>query len=391
MAKVTKKKSKEQILLEKRIRERERYAKIKNDPVQRAIQKEKERKKYEAKKKKKQVKMVSEMNNRESRAATWRKHSNKYYERKTRGTSALPVTPPDSPDSNENLGVVQTSEQRKTAGRKRVQRDRSKIVQRNRRLESVNAKLIKEKEKYRKRYERLLAQQNASTARKVNTPKTRVVKIMNKKDDKLIRRKLLFGEVVQEQLLTNYGKLKSPKEKYKYVSTILGDKKIFKKYKVLKNVKMLMPSHSCRFRNNKRQLKKNTSLNEKVRRDIQTFLEDDENTRQSPGKKDTITKKKVKKQKRYLNDTLENLHKKFLTNCNYKISYTTFCRYRPFWVIYQKVDMRDTCQCKKCANTEYIVSALHNNGIISLRTGKELISSLCCTDSHSNKTLSNVF
>lgn len=46
--------------------------------------------------------------------------------------------------------------------------------------------------------------------------------------------------------------------------------------------------------------KKMILIGEKVRRDIQTFLEDDENSRQSPGKKDTITKKKVKKQRRYL-------------------------------------------------------------------------------------------
>lgn len=385
MAKTTKKKSKEQILLEKRIRERERYAKMKNDPQQRAIQQEKERKKYEAKKKKKQVKMVSNMNTRELRTArkNWRKNSKKYYERKTKGTSALPITPPDSPDAiADDVSSVQTNEsQRSRAGRKKVHRDRSKVIQRNKRLESENSKLRREKEKYRKRYERLLGNRNTS-ARKMFTPKSRVARIMNKKDNKLIRRKLLFGEVVQEQLKKNYCQIKSTKEKYKYVSAILGDKKIFKKYRVLKNAKILLPSHSCKYKNNLRERKRVILISEKVRRDIQTFLEDDENSRQSPGKKDTMTKKKVKKQKRYLNDTLDNLHKKYLANNpRYKVSYTSFCRYRPFWITYQKVDMRDTCQCKKCANTEYVVSALFKHGVISQRTGKELIDSLCCTES----------
>lgn len=46
-----KKKSKEDILLEKRLRERERYRKMKEDPVQQQILREKEKKKYENKKK----------------------------------------------------------------------------------------------------------------------------------------------------------------------------------------------------------------------------------------------------------------------------------------------------------------------------------------------------
>lgn len=44
--------SREELLLNKRLREREGYNKMKNDPVQKELMKEKEERKYENKKKK---------------------------------------------------------------------------------------------------------------------------------------------------------------------------------------------------------------------------------------------------------------------------------------------------------------------------------------------------
>lgn len=61
--------SREELLLNKRLRERERYNKMKNDPVQKELTKEKEEKKYENKKKKKQRKLVKDMTSREKRLA----------------------------------------------------------------------------------------------------------------------------------------------------------------------------------------------------------------------------------------------------------------------------------------------------------------------------------
>lgn len=98
------------------------------------------------------------------------------------------------------------------------------------------------------------------------------------------------------------------------------------------------------------------------------FLEEDENSRLAPGKKDCKTFKKVKKQKRYINDTMLNLHKKFVSSISYSISYSLFCRYRPFYVVYQNLSDRDTCQCKIHTNTEFIVSTLYKNKIISAKT-----------------------
>ncbi|KAF9424564.1 hypothetical protein HW555_000375 [Spodoptera exigua] len=50
----------------------------------------------------------------------------------------------------------------------------------------------------------------------------------------------------------------------------------------------------------------------KIHNLVKSFYEDDENSKQCPGKQDYITRHKLKKQKRYLTDSLKNLHRKYL-------------------------------------------------------------------------------
>lgn len=77
-----------------------------------------------------------------------------------------------------------------------------------------------------------------------------------------------------------------------------------------------------------------------------------------------------------------NLHKKFVSSISYSISYSLFCRYRPFYVVYQKLSDRDTCQCKIHTNTEFIVSTLFKNKIISAKTPEEIAEELCCNGTY---------
>lgn len=59
-------------------------------------------------------------------------------------------------------------------------------------------------------------------------------------------------------------------------------------------------------------------------REIQAFLEMDISSTLAPGKKDTITRKGLKNQKkRYLNNTLKNLHTKIM-EIRGNVSYQTF-------------------------------------------------------------------
>lgn len=79
-----------------------------------------------------------------------------------------------------------------------------------------------------------------------------------------------------------------------------------------------------------------------------------------------------------MNDTLKSLHKKFNSTTCHNISYALFCRLRPFYVVYQKHDARDTCMCKLCTNTDLIVHALLKKKVVSQVSGKNLAKTLCC-------------
>ncbi|KAL4708242.1 hypothetical protein ACJJTC_013811 [Scirpophaga incertulas] len=117
-----------------------------------------------------------------------------------------------------------------------------------------------------------------------------------------------------------------------------------------------------------------------IKEKIHSFLLDDENSRLTAGKKETITRRKVKKQIRLLNDTLLNLHKIFINKSGLKVSYETFRRHRPFWVIFPTAALRNTCLCSVCTNNDYIVYALHNAKILSYSKASLLAKSLCCSN-----------
>uniref|UniRef100_A0A8D8Z5S4 Uncharacterized protein n=1 Tax=Cacopsylla melanoneura TaxID=428564 RepID=A0A8D8Z5S4_9HEMI len=373
----SKKLSTEELKARKRARERARYAKIKADQVLNELQKEKERKKYENKKIKKQVKLVADMTPRERRVhrKLWREKFKKHYQRKCTNTSYIQLTPPSSPENNadQRPQSVQVN-----SGKKRIHRDRSKIIKRNKKLQEENEKLRRQRDMYRKRHERSKLQKAPRHDKTDDTPKTKIRKLMKKKNHKqLIQRQLIFGEAMKQQLKLNFKQMRKEK-KFSYASSILGNKHVFKKYNMVKEVLSILPSSSARYNNfiAKRKLKK---LHNEVKGAVCKFLEDDENSRMTPGKKDTITVKKCKKQKRYLNDTMLNLHKKFIKSQTlYKISYPVFCRLRPFWVVYQKPEMRDTCECKLCVNTNFVVSALYRAEVINEKNAKELSAYLCC-------------
>lgn len=64
----------------------------------------------------------------------------------------------------------------------------------------------------------------------------------------------------------------------------------------------------------------------------------DENSLMCPGKREFVLKGNVKMQKGFLTDTLQNLYLKFRKNYpDNQVSYSQFCKCRPFWVKSMKV------------------------------------------------------
>lgn len=103
---------------------------------------------------------------------------------------------------------------------------------------------------------------------------------------------------------------------------------------------------------------------------VKDFLEDDADSRMAAGEKECITRQKVKKkQKRYLNDSMKNLHKAFLrTHPTMFIGYSPFCRLKPFWVRAMNVTDRDTCKCMICGNMEFLADCLHRIGTLAQKS-----------------------
>jgi hypothetical protein len=94
---------------------------------------------------------------------------------------------------------------------------------------------------------------------------------------------------------------------------------------------------------------------------VYEFYTRDDNSRLTSGKAETITKGKRKEQRRYLWYSLRTLHSKFCSENGEVISYATFCRLRPFYVLFPRMNNRESCVCIKCANLQvcYLIILRH--------------------------------
>ncbi|XP_054283442.1 uncharacterized protein LOC129000505 [Macrosteles quadrilineatus] len=282
-----------------------RRERIKNDPILLEIEREKERKKYATKKKKGQVKLVKDITSvRDLKAQrkAWRERAKRSYERKKTQGKAVSFlasnTPPESDNDvqapiPDNLGLLQS---RRKSGRKKVKKNRAKVARDNVKLKKKNKELQKLSNKWRQKFFRLKHQISKSTDK--NSPGKIVARIMKSGDKKEVRRRLLFGEICKRQLHESFNGLLLKKEKRKFGQIVCGNTKTFKKYRLLSGLRSISEKVFRKKRvlltNNSVMRTKMLKISDKVKQDVQTFLEDDEHSKLCPGKKDCITKKKPK-------------------------------------------------------------------------------------------------
>lgn len=120
-----------------------------------------------------------------------------------------------------------------------------------------------------------------------------------------------------------------------------------------------------------------------LRHQVRIFLESDDNSTMAPGKRDTITRNKIKMRKRFLNNSLLSLHKKFLETSRLKTSYPQLCRFKPFWIVTPDINKRDTyCLCIKHSNFEMMLTSLSRKQVISERNTHDLLEAITCSDSN---------
>lgn len=362
----------------KRERERARRKRIKDDPVQREIQREKERKRYLEKKEKGIVKLIADMTPREQRLSrkSWRINSRNYQMRKDAyKQESLRLREDTPPASDEEINEIDPV-QRKLDMRKRIlNRNKQRRYQNLKKMEAKIRDLTMVARKLKQRCRRL--EQEKATKKSLTLNSTTEVPLSSEDG---IGNRVLLGDVIKNQLVESYKSAADNRSKQVIKKIINGP--VVKKYRMktaicdeIKCRRGFRHTNMNIFKFEKKHYQRQQMMRN-LRKHVQLFLEQDINSRVCPGKKEYQTKNKVIKQRRYLSNTMRNLHIQFCKKM--KISYATFCRCRPFWIVPMKVQDRDTTKCMIHANMELVVDSLYSNNIISEKTPFDVVKKMTC-------------
>lgn len=292
-------------------------------------------------------------------------------------------TPPTSPIHPENAQTSKNNSARQQEPLEIIDAEKTRLLKKiknlNEKVRQSNHALKLEKCKS-ERYKKRLQTAHASYRNNLQTPspRSKVDIILKRGDPNVIKKQLLVGQVLQQQIKESSTKCTSNYDK-KIISNVISGK-ISKKYRVTKYLKGSISYHSYN-----QSLSRSTLLpartvreNAELKKKIQDFFISDVSSVQAPGKKDCITFNKNKMQKRYLTDSIANLYKLFKEKYG-NVSFTTFYKNKPFWVVRQKLEARNTCLCVKHANFNYIFKKmLQTKQISALNTISDLGQSICC-------------
>lgn len=260
-----------------------------------------------------------------------------------------------------------------------------KLEEDKQKLSEENTKLKRCASKYKKRSQRLKTSQKNNRSPSPNKRGMQTIKSGQAE----IKSELRFSYALQKQIKENYNSAMSS-EKTTIARSLAG--KILKKYRCMKKLTPLISLQRLRANTDTSRyiLKKQVRTSQKIKllkEQVKEFFFDDEITTQSPNKKDFITFKKEKHLKRYLNDTLLNLHKKFLKRFNQNVCFSTFLKYKPFFVVYLKCNARNTCACVKHLNMQLKFDKLRELKIIESNNLTEMMSRLTCNNERLEKCM----
>jgi len=130
---------------------------------------------------------------------------------------------------------------------------------------------------------------------------------MNVSND--VRKTVLFHNVVIQNLQEKYVGLKSRCAKKNFQNFF--ESQTLKKYKMLTMCRSAFGFSVKNRGTHAKLMSKTTDFCTILKREISQFYVRDDVSRTTAGKKETITRNKMKMQKRFVLDTLENLHRKF--------------------------------------------------------------------------------
>ena len=355
----------------------------KKDPQRLSSHKEKDRKR-----KRENYVPIAERSQREQRLQRrrWKGYSKSYREKKRCEYDVEPLSPPPTPDNLAPpmamaMPLIQPApDQRRKRGWKKVKKSRAKAYRRINMLERQLDTKLKLLERWKKRYYR--EKEGNST----NSPRSRASKLLKGcKVPPEVRKQLAFNNAVVDEIRQKYIENRKNKTKQAIRRSVAS---VQMKYRMLNHLSsatgisrwLLAKDRAKSLGKYDRKKMSSRIISDSTKQKICKFLERDESSRQLPGKKDTVTFQKIKKQKRLLNDSMTNLYAKFtFENPSIKIGYSTFCRYKPFWIVKPTLKDVDTCMCKKCTNIGYINRKLVAEKVISGQPSDNLAELVCDT------------
>lgn len=200
-------------------------------------------------------------------------------------------------------------------------------------------KVTKQRNKLRKQKWR---RRKATNKTPLDSPGTETKKMLSesKITNPKIKKALLFHNILRRELKKN-KQTPGPRRQEPALSVSSG--KILKKYRLLQQIHQFGLTY--KLMRGKKQTKKKPTFLQGITQTVQDFFLN--SARVTTDKTDTITRNKMKQQRMILTDSMINLHTDFLIrNPTVKLSYSSFCALKPFYVTAPKASDRKTCLCK---------------------------------------------
>ena len=128
--------------------------------------------------------------------------------------------------------------------------------------------------------------------------------------------------------------------------------------------------------------------NSEKKKEAHDFYLRDDVSRKTTGIKNTVTKAQVKKQRRILLDTVKDIYGKFVAEKDYRLSYSFFCKQRPFWVCPPRPVDRLSCLCKTHEHFKFIVDGLFALKLVASNNVDEITETVTCRPNEMSKACS---
>ena len=289
-----------------RDRQRQHMQKLRENPDKYELFKKKERERYHANKSKK---TKATARDKRSQQKKWRVSKAASRKRKEKESDRMmemerntpPVSPVHVPATTAAAiaCVPESTATQKKRGRKMVRRDRSKLA---RKVQSLKQQLEVQQRRVAKYKKRLQRQK----VKMLSTPQKDADKLLSKQQvNGDVRKALQFGSAVFLAIKERYQRSKSHKEK-QFIAKIVA--KRIRKYRMAKTAhamlgipqEAVMIRDDCLLRYNR---KTHVSSRRRLSTTVDKFFCREDNSRTTTGKRDTVSKGGIQKQRRLLLDT----------------------------------------------------------------------------------------